>query len=124
MKSIIKKEIKDGPINHPRIAECYADVSEKRDTAVVRNRKEGALLAQLRTGHCMKLAHYEHRVKPDVSEICVRCGEEPDDVVHWLTNCPQTSAARQSIFGRTDLDLRDMGTSPEGVLELARRTLM
>ena len=123
-KSIIKQEVKDDPIAHVRTAACYTSYSLKKDRKAVKNRKEAALLAQLRSGHCLKLGAYAHRVNPDKSEFCVRCDrKEPDDLEHWLQRCDQTAAARQKIFGETKLSLEAMGRSPEKILQLARMTL-
>ena len=124
-KSIIKQEVKDGPITHIRTAACYANFSHKKDRLAVKSRKDAALLAQLRSGHCLKLGAYEHRIKPDhKSEFCVRCKrKEPDDLEHWLQRCDQTLAARQKIFGEKSLSLEEMGKSPYKILQLARMTL-
>lgn len=124
VKSIIKRTIKDNPSDHPTISEAYACYSEKRDKEEIKSRKQGATFEQLRSGHYKELGYYKNRVDPSVSDRCDRCKEDKVDTVeHWLTECPQTLSARQSIFGTTDLSLRELGKSPAKVLRLAEKTL-
>ena len=96
-RSCIKSEIKDEEIKHPRIAAAYEHISQKRDTLIT-NRRDAALLAQLRTGHCIKLAAYRHRINPEESANCNLCEEEDQDLEHWLLRCPGTLATRQTLF--------------------------
>ena len=43
-------------------------------------------------------------------------------VEHWLLHCTGTSELRQRIFGHTRIDLGVLGSDPDRVLELARKT--
>ena len=44
-------------------------------------RKEGATLAQLRSGYCKLLGSYKSRIKKDASlNVCADCGKTPHDV--------------------------------------------
>jgi hypothetical protein len=48
-------------------------------------RGDHVLIAQLRSGHCAKLAAYSLIVNPSADPTCPRCVEVPQDVEHWLT---------------------------------------
>ena len=39
---------------------------------------------------------------------------------HWLLDCPALSLTRMEIFGRHDLNLHILATSPKQVIALAR----
>ena len=97
-RSYIKRKVQDGPIKHARTAAVYKNINRKRDLMVVKNRKEGALLAELRSGHCLKLQEYRHRIGLEETATCPICEEEDQDVEHWLLRCPGTLSARQSLF--------------------------
>ena len=124
-RSAIKREVRDKPSTHRVISKSYANHDEKVDRARIKTRKAGALIAQLRSGHHKNLAYYQNFVDSTKSDKCQRCGDEKVDTVeHWLTECAQTLAARQRIFGHTDLSLRELGTSPDKVQRLAEETLL
>ena len=124
VKSIIKREVKDDPSQHPIISETYASYSEERDKEAIKTRKQGATIAQLRSGHYKQLGYYKNFVDKSVSDRCTRCNKDKVDTVnHWLTECTQTLSARQKIFGKTDLSLRELGTMPAECLRLAVKTL-
>ena len=114
-RSCIKSEIKDEEIKHPRIAAAYEHISQKRDTLIT-NRRDAALLAQLRTGHCIKLAAYRHRINPEESANCNLCEEEDQDLEHWLLRCPGTLAIRQTLFeDGPNMGLGILGLHPDRV---------
>ena len=94
-KNIPGNEMAD---QYARIAAVYKNLNRKRDSAAVKSRKDGALLAQLRSGHCLKLHEYRHRIGIEDSPTCPTCGEEDQDVGHWLLRYPGTLPARQSLF--------------------------
>ena len=120
--AIINREIKDPPPQHPLISETYKHLSQKTD-AKIKTRKEAALLAQLRSGHCLHLAAYKHRINEDKSEICPRCNLEPETVKHWL-ECPATCMKRQAVFGDMNVPLWTLTKDPDKVLAFARETLL
>jgi len=123
-KSIIKREITDPPTTHRLARLFYAEVSQERDHREIKSRQDGALLSQLRSGHHKCLAFYQNFVDPEVSDKCQRCEmDEVDDVEHWLTQCAQTAAARQRIFGSHDISMVELGRAPAKIIELAKKTL-
>ena len=94
----------------------------KRD-AKIDSRKDAALLAQLRSGHCLKLAHYQNRIDPTKSPTCPRCLLEDETVKHWI-NCPALTQKRLNSYGRIDVDLGALTKEPERSLVYAKATLM
>ncbi len=50
--------------------------------------------------------------------------KEPHTIEHWLQRCPRLNATRQNIFGSSSPPLMVLATDPEGVLALARVTLV
>jgi len=110
-------------IQHPRTAAVYADHSEQRDRRETASRKDAILLAQLRSGHCIRLQSYKHLMDNSVDPNCPRCGQEPQTLEHWL-DCSDTLQARLEIFGTTEeLPLSTLWTVPGKSVALARRTL-
>lgn len=125
-KSAIKKDICDPAPTHRITRQYFKGVKMERDVEETRSRKKGALLAQLRSGHHKELAYYAEKVDQTgtVTAECKRCDtKETDDVIHWLTKCPQGSTARQQIFGTHIVDVMELATSPHRIIRLAERTL-
>ena len=123
-RAYIKRQLKDGPIKHARTATVYKHLNRKRDSVAVKSRKDGALLAQLRSGHCLKLQEYRNRIGLEDSPTCPTCGEEDQDVGHWLLRCPGTLPARQSLFDNVRcMSLGTLCENPKKILELAKMTL-
>ena len=123
-RAAIRAEIKDSPTSHRLGSQFYHLVSQARDDKETKTRKQGAVLAQLRSGHHQCLNYYQHFVDERVTDKCQRCSlDETDDTEHWLTRCPQTAAARQRIFGNTNVCMTELGLSPAKVIKLAEKTL-
>ena len=120
-KALIKRTVKDDDPVHPVVAESYKNLNRKREREVG-SRKDAAMLAQLRSGHCLELAHYRNRIDQTKSANCSRCELEDETVKHWLS-CPATRNLREKIFGKTDLDLGILTSDPEKSLAFAGETL-
>ncbi len=124
-RTIIKKEIRDPATQHHLAKKFYGSVNQERDHRETKSRRQGSLLAQLRSGHYKKLAYYENKIDPLKSNACTRCESgEVDDVEHWLTSCAQTAAAKMNIFGSVNLDMVEMASAPAKIIKLAERTLV
>ena len=125
-KAIIRKEIRDPPPKHRHTKRFFADLSIKRDDEQLKSRREETTIAQLRSGHYKGLAYYDALADDtrQTTSDCKRCNSgEVDDVEHWLTQCAQTAAARQKIFGTHIVNMTELATSPARIIELAGRTL-
>ena len=123
-RACIRTEIKDSPTQHHLGSKFYHLVSQDRDDAETKTRKQGAVLSQLRSGHHKSLGYYKHLVDDSVTDKCQRClTDKVDDTEHWFTACPQTEAARHSIFGTHDISLAEMGLAPGKTIKLAEKTL-
>jgi hypothetical protein len=81
------------------------------------------LIAQLRSGHCAKLAAYSRIVNPSADPSCPKCEEEPQDVEHWLQRCPALVARRIDIFGCASPPLSVLSRQPDKVVAYARQSL-
>ena len=114
--------IKDPAPTHDLVKRSYKHISLAKDGNIT-CRKDAALVAQLRSGHCKYLAAYEHRIDPTKSPICKKCDEEEETVQHWL-KCPATIQKRISIFGQADISLGTLTKDPTKVLTFARATLL
>ena len=83
-------------------------------------RKEAVLLAQLRSGHCRRLAAY-HKVVDDTADAtCPQCGREPETLEHWLQKCAASGARRIAEFGVPTPPLSVLVENPVAVLAYAR----
>jgi ribonuclease HI len=120
-KSVIKRLIKDPSPTHHVVKETYKHLQKKKEKNIIKSRKEAATLAQLRSGHCLKLAAYRHRIDNTKSDICPRCQEDTEDVKHWL-KCPANLQDRLNIFGRTDVGLGALTEFPAEALAYAKAT--
>ena len=96
-KARIRRLIVDPPISHARTKAIYQGTRGK----AVLSRKKAVLLAQLRSGHCRRLAAYRSIVEDGFSPICPNCNLEPENITHWLQECPATTAKRMDAFGET-----------------------
>ena len=120
-RAVIKREIRDPPPGHPTVSATYANYNVNKDRKVG-SRREAALLAQLRSGHCLRLGHYINRVCPEKSATCLNCNEEDETVQHWIT-CPATRLARSRIFDSPDVGLGILTKEPGRALTYAEATL-
>ena len=122
VRAIIRREIKDPPSKHPTVSKAYEHLSIKEEKKI-ETRKEAALLAQLRSGHCKGLKAYQHRMDESKDETCPRCQLEAETVQHWLA-CPATITKRQEIFGDDEVPLGTMTKQPGLILAYAKETLL
>ena len=123
-RAFIKSEIKDKPTQHRLGTKFYHIVSQDRDHAETKTGKQSALLSQLRSGHHKSLGYYKHRLDESFPDKCQRClTDKVDDTEHWFTECSQTAAARQAIFGTHTVSLAEMALAPGKTIKLAEKTL-
>ena len=120
-KAVVKREIKDLPPTPPTVSATYSNYRPARDRKVT-SRKDSALLAQLRSGHCLRLGHYANRIDPGKSAKCLHCDEEDETVQHWLA-CPATRRTRSRIFDSPEVDLGVLTRDIRRTLAYAEATL-
>ena len=137
----IRRVVADPPPEHPRVREVYAarepwgggappsalSVPPSRFSTLAFGsrwtRADAVLIAQLRSGHCPRLAAYEAMYRPGVSEICPSCRQVPQTVEHWLQDCLALAATRMRILGSAAPPLSVMLVDPSAVVAYARETL-
>ena len=95
-KALLRARVKDPPPVHPRTREVYEAGEPRR---VLLRRDEEVLLARLRSGHSAHLSAHRARMNPALDPTCPVCGEEPEDLSHWLQRCSVTLAQRVTHFG-------------------------
>ena len=113
-RSLIIQEISDPPVSHERTKAVF---SGKRDRIIL-PRKEAVLLAQLRSGHCTRLAAYKSIIS-NSSPQCPFCEGGEETLEHWLQECPATAAKRIRGFGGAAPPLSVLVESPKAVLAFA-----
>ena len=113
--------MKDPEPTHPLVKETYSKFSWKKDKEIT-TRKDSCLLAQIRTGHCRKLASYRHRLDPEQSPTCPDCEMEDQTTSHWM-KCPALYNQRLNCFGSRDVGLGALTNNLAGSLAYARATL-
>ena len=116
-KARIRKAINDPPISHARTNLVYQGKRGREDTLT---RKEAVLLAQLRSGHCRRLAAYHKVIDDTVDPICQRCGQEPETLEHWLQRCSASVESRRLEFGVASPPLKVLFQDPVAVLAFCR----
>ena len=114
-KAFTKRETMDPAISHERTKAVF---NGKR-APVSLSRKDSVLLAQLRSGHCHKLAAYRNIVDADSSATCPHCQGAPETLEHWLQECPATARRRIREFGGAAPLLSALIEQPEAVIAFA-----
>ncbi len=120
---MIKSHITDKDPVHPLVAKTYKGYARKKVDKKITFRKDATRLDQLRSGHCLDLAHYKKRLDPGKSPTCPPCGEDEETVTHWMS-CPATIRTRERIFGRADISPDTLTSQPEKILAFAEETLL
>jgi ribonuclease HI len=121
-KARLKEECLEERHRHPRVMAVYGTDGWKPvvpDTG----RKDQVLIAQLRAGHCARLAAYGSIVNPEADAICPRCQEEAQDLEHWLQRCPALEERRRNIFGCASPPLSVLSRHPSRVLTYASQSI-
>ena len=113
----------DPDIQHEVAAKSYKHLSLNKEKKIIKTRKHAAMLAQLRSGHCLKLAHYRHRLDETTTDLCPNCKEGAQTVTHWI-QCPALRQQRLDIFEEDSIDLGILSSNPTGVLAYASSTLL
>ena len=116
-KAFIGREINDPPISHARTKMVFD--GKRKATAL--SRKDAVMLAQLRSGHCHKLAAYRNIVDAESSPYCPHCKDAPETLEHWLQECPATAQKRIRGFGGAAPPLSVLVENPEAVIAFAHR---
>ena len=93
-KAMIRRTIRD-----PRLPMLAPEQCTRGNDRGNLSRKETVLVAQLRSGHCRKLAAYHKIIDDTVDLMCPQCGREPETVEHWLQRCPVSESRRIAEFG-------------------------
>ena len=124
VKAVASRMIKDPELIHEFIVRSYSKFSRKTDRDEIHTRKDGALIAQLRTDHCIRLASYRYRIGKDQEDTFPHCHLEAETADHWVRKCPAHDALRLSIFGHRTPGLVVLGSQLGKVLKLARATLL
>jgi ribonuclease HI len=121
-KSRLKEECLRERVMHTRVAAVYG-ILGWRPVSPSGGRGDHVLIAQLRSGHCAKLAAYSRIVNPSADPTCTRCGEEPQDVEHWLQRCPALVARRENVFGCASPPLSVLCRQPDKAVTYAKQSL-
>ena len=119
----IRHALRDPPIAHQRSAEVYSALSSVKEKEI-QSRADQTLLAKIRSGKFTGLRAYKHLLDPGIDPTCNLCGEEPQDLEHWLQRCPATEAKRLELFGPDSGGLDCLTKHPRGAVALARSSLL
>ena len=118
VRGIVKQEIRDKELEHHLVKITH----RKRAKNQLPTRARQVRLARLRSGHHPKLQGYRGKFLGE-DPRCLRCGEEDEDVIHWLQNCPATMQQRLNVFGDPSPPLSSFYEWPERVDAFAQLTL-
>jgi len=116
-KARIRRTVQDPPIAHERTKAVYQGT---RGNEGGFTRKEAVLLAQLRSGHCLRLAAYKKVIDDAADPMCPLCGREPENLQHWLQQCPASVDRRVAEFGVASPPLKVLFQDPVAVLAFSR----
>ena len=107
-----KLEREKWSVEYSRAKATYGDRRGPKEEERGWPMKVRTLYIKLRTGHCLELEEYRHRIGGEESALCQRCGEEEGDVEHILCRCVALERRRWETFGRTVV-VGDMVEHPE-----------
>ena len=116
VKAFIKREMKDPPTTHIRTMAVYEGTKSK----TIFPRKDEVMMAQLRSGHCHRLAAYRNVVHKDSSPLCPHCEMDYETLEHWLQCCPATAVKRIHGFGGPAPPLAVLVEDPKAVIAYTR----
>ena len=94
-KALIGRELVEPPTTHVRTKAVFDGPCDQEPLS----RGDAVFIAQLRSGHCRKLAAYRSIVETNFSPICPHCDMEAETLEHWLQDCPATAVKRIRVFG-------------------------
>ena len=114
-KALIKREIVDPPTNHLRTKAVFdgPGISDPLYRS-----------AQLRSGHCRKLAGYRSVVDAKSSPTCPYCEADHEKLEHWIQECLATAVKRIRVFGGGDTPSISLGYKPKGCSGVRSWTLV
>ena len=119
-KAFIGREINDPPISHARTKMVFD--GKRKATAL--SRKDAVMIAQLRSGHCHKLAAYRNIVDAESSPYCPHCKVTPETLEHWLQECPATAQKKNPRFRGSGTPSLSPGGKPRGCYRVCAWTLV
>ena len=135
VKALVDRMVLDPPPSHDRVRAVYCappddwggslSSSSSPSSSLPRlSRAEAVHLAQLRSGHCPKLAAYS-AVITGASDggVCPNCMLEPQTLEHWLQVCPALLRLRSRIFGGPSPPLSVLLQVPRAVLAYSRASI-
>ena len=102
-RTVIRKEINDGPIKHRLASKFYASMKQDVDDAQSTTRKKAVLLAQIRSGHHKELAYYDNIIDPTISNVCRSC--QTGEVDDRNTGLPVVRRLRPPDSGSSELSI-------------------
>ena len=128
VKALVARMVSDPPPSHDRVRAVYrpssSDWGGSLSLPLPRlSRTESVLLAQLRSGHCLRLAAYSALIAKSSDGTCPLCTLEPQTLEHWLQVCPALLTSRNRLFGGPSPALSVLLQDPRAVLAYARESL-
>ena len=132
VKALVVRMLSDPPPSHDRVRAVYhrpppddwGGSLSLLPSGPRLSRAESVLLAQLRSGHCPKLAAYSALITGSSDGgVCPRCTLEPETVEHWLQVCPASLSLRSRLFGGPSPPMSALLQVPQAVLAYARGSI-
>ena len=129
VKALVARKVLDPPPSHERVRAVYCPLSSEQGWSLSLppsrlSRAESVLLAQLRSGHCLRLAAYSALIaKSSAGGTCPFCMLEPQTLEHWLRVCPALLSLRSRVFGGPSPPLSVLLQDPRAVLAYARGSI-
>ena len=129
VKALVARVVSDPPPSHDRVRAVYRPPPDDWGGSLSLlspshlSRAEAVLLAQLRSGHCPKLAAYSATFAGGSGGTCSFCMLEPQTLEHWLQVCPALLPRRVRFFGGPSPPLSVLLQDPRAVLAYARESI-
>ena len=94
-KAVIRRHLKDPPIEHPLANKVYANGPDRRKPMDKElNREQQVTISRLRSGHHTQLNYWRKKTDLTSDDKCRLCGTAPETIQHIMEECPGRNDSR------------------------------
>ena len=94
-KAVIRRHLKDPPIEHPLANKVYANGPDRRKPMDKElNREQQVTISRLRSGHHTQLKYWRKKTDLTSDDKCRLCGTAPETIQHIMEECPGMNDSR------------------------------
>ena len=116
-KAVIRRHLKDQPIEHPLANKVYVNGPDKRKPMDKElNREQQVTISRLRCGHHTQLNYWRKKTDLTSDDKCRLCGTAPETIQHIMEESPGMNDSRPPSW-----DVAALAKSPLEALRFYER---